>query len=85
MSVWIKTALSPSSANCILYQQAYFSGNEYVVFDLLGWKCGMLICYDNNVIENVRATTLLGAEILFAPHVTMCTPSPMPGRGFCGP
>jgi predicted amidohydrolase len=60
-------------------------GNEYVVFDLLGWKCGMLICYDNNVIENVRATTLLGAEILFAPHVTMCTPSPMPGRGFVDP
>ncbi len=57
-------------------------GTEYVVFDLLGWKCGILICYDNNVIENVRATTLLGANIIFAPHVTMCTPSPMPGRGF---
>ena len=41
-------------------------GEEYVVFDLLGWKCGILICYDNNVIENVRATTLLGAEIIFA-------------------
>ena len=61
----------------------YFSpGNEYVVFDLKGWKCGILICYDNNVIENVRATSLLGAEIIFAPHVTMCTPSSMPGRGF---
>jgi len=56
-------------------------GNEYVVFDLLGWKCGILICYDNNVIENVRATSLLGAEIIFAPHVTGCTPSAMPGRG----
>jgi predicted amidohydrolase len=61
----------------------YFSpGNEYVVFDLKGWKCGILICYDNNVVENVRATALLGAEIIFAPHVTMCTPSSMPGRGF---
>lgn len=61
----------------------YFSaGNEYVIFDLLGWKCGILICYDNNVIENVRATSLLGAEIIFAPHVTMCTPSAMPGRGY---
>lgn len=61
----------------------YFSpGNEYVVFDLKGWKCGILICYDNNVVENVRATSLLGAEIIFAPHVTMCTPSSMPGRGF---
>ncbi len=57
-------------------------GNEYVVFDLLGWKCGILICYDNNVIENVRATTLLGAELIFAPHVTGCTPSSMPGRGY---
>lgn len=57
-------------------------GNEYVVFDLLGWKCGILICYDNNVIENVRATALLGAELIFAPHVTCCTPSTMPGRGY---
>ena len=58
------------------------SGNEYCVFDLLGWKCGILICYDNNVIENVRATSLLGAEIIFAPHVTCCTPSAMPGRDY---
>lgn len=58
------------------------SGNDYVVFDLLGWKCGILICYDNNVIENVRATSLLGAELIFAPHVTGCTPSAMPGRDY---
>jgi predicted amidohydrolase len=58
------------------------AGDEYVVFDLLGWKCGILICYDNNVVENVRATSLLGAELIFAPHVTGCTPSAMPGRGF---
>ena len=57
-------------------------GNEYIVFDIKGWKCGILICYDNNIIENVRATTLLGAEIIFMPHVTMCTPSTRPGAGF---
>ena len=57
-------------------------GSEYIVFDIKGWKCGILICYDNNVLENVRATSLLGAEVIFAPHVTMCTPSSMPGRGF---
>ncbi|MGN6542907.1 MAG: nitrilase family protein [Ginsengibacter sp.] len=57
-------------------------GTGYVVFDIKDWKCGILICYDNNVVENVRATSLLGAEIIFAPHVTMCTPSSMPGRGF---
>ena len=60
-------------------------GNEYVVFDLHGWKCGILICYDNNIIENVRATAMLGADIIFMPHVTMCTPSPRPGAGFVDP
>jgi predicted amidohydrolase len=58
------------------------AGNAYCIFDLLGWKCGILICYDNNVIENVRATSLLGAELIFAPHVTGCTPSAMPHRGY---
>ena len=60
-------------------------GDSYCVFDLLGWKCGILICYDNNVIENVRATRLLGADIIFMPHVTMCTPSTRPGAGFVAP
>jgi predicted amidohydrolase len=60
-------------------------GSEYTVFELAGWKCGILICYDNNIIENVRATALLGAEIIFMPHVTMCTPSPRPGAGFVDP
>jgi predicted amidohydrolase len=60
-------------------------GNEYCVFDLMGWKCGILICYDNNIFENVRATTLLGAQIIFMPHVTMCTPSTRPGAGFVDP
>jgi predicted amidohydrolase len=61
------------------------AGDEYCVFDLYGWKCGILICYDNNIIENVRATALLGANIIFMPHVTMCTPSPRPGAGFVDP
>lgn len=60
-------------------------GDRYTVFDISGWKCGILICYDNNVVENVRATALLGAEIIFMPHVTMCTPSPRPGSGFVDP
>jgi predicted amidohydrolase len=60
-------------------------GNSYTVFDLHGWKCGILICYDNNIVENVRATALLGADILFMPHVTMCTPSTRPGAGFVNP
>jgi predicted amidohydrolase len=60
-------------------------GNQYVVFNLYGWKCGILVCYDNNIIENVRATALLGADIIFMPHVTMCTPSTRPGAGFVDP
>lgn len=60
-------------------------GNSYCVFELNGWKCGILICYDNNIIENVRAVNLLGADILFMPHVTMCTPSSRPGAGFVDP
>lgn len=60
-------------------------GNQYVVFDIHGWKCSILICYDNNIIENVRATTLLGAQIIFMPHVTMMTPSTRPGAGFADP
>jgi predicted amidohydrolase len=60
-------------------------GNSYVTFQLYGWTCGILICYDNNIIENVRATALLGADIIFMPHVTMCTPSTRPGAGFVDP
>lgn len=60
-------------------------GSEYCVFDLFGWKCGILVCYDNNIIENVRATKLLGADLIFMPHVTMCTPSTRPGAGFVEP
>ena len=60
-------------------------GNRYTVFEINGWTCGILICYDNNIIENVRATALLGADIIFMPHVTMCTPSTRPGAGFVDP
>ena len=58
------------------------NGHEYCVFELNGIKCGILICFDNNLPENVRITSLMGAEVIFMPHVTCCLPSPMPGRGF---
>jgi predicted amidohydrolase len=46
-------------------------GDRYTVFDTPhGCRVGVLICYDNNIIENARATALLGAEILLAPHQT---------------
>jgi len=57
-------------------------GNEFVTFDLKGWKCSILICYDNNIGENVREVALMGADIVFMPHVTCCLPWPTPGAGF---
>ncbi len=46
-------------------------GNRYTVFDTPhGCRIGVLICYDNNLIENVRINALMGAEILLAPHQT---------------
>ena len=56
-------------------------GDRYTVFDWAGVRFGVLTCYDNNLPENVRATTLLGAEVILMPHVTGCLPSSMPGRG----
>ena len=55
------------------------SGSDYTVFELPdGTKAGVLICYDCNLGENVRATALRGAEVLLAPHQTggCDTPSP---------
>jgi predicted amidohydrolase len=47
------------------------SGDRYTVFDLPGgFRAGILICYDNNIIENARMTALAGADVLLAPHQT---------------
>ena len=47
------------------------SGSEYTVFDTpQGFRAGILICYDNNLVENVRITALAGAEVLLSPHQT---------------
>src|SRR5262245_35093251 len=46
-------------------------GDRYTVFDTPhGCRVGVLICYDNNLVENARITALQGAEILLAPHQT---------------
>jgi predicted amidohydrolase len=60
-------------------------GGDYTVFDVLGARCGILICYDNNLPENPRILTLTGADVIFAPHVTGGLPSAMPGRGKIDP
>jgi predicted amidohydrolase len=47
------------------------SGTDLTVFDLPGgFRAGVLICYDCNLVENVRLTALRGADILIAPHQT---------------
>jgi predicted amidohydrolase len=46
-------------------------GDSFTVFELPGGvKAGILICYDCNLVENVRITALMGAEVLLAPHQT---------------
>jgi predicted amidohydrolase len=55
------------------------SGEGYTVFDTpWGVRLGILICWDNNLIENPRLTALRGAEILLAPHQTGGTNSLSP-------
>ena len=56
-------------------------GNEYITFELKGWKCSILICYDNNLACNVQAVAQLGTDLLFMPHVTCCLEWPIPGSG----
>jgi predicted amidohydrolase len=50
---------------------AIANGTEFTVFDLPdGLRAGVLICYDCNIVENVRITALRGADVLIAPHQT---------------
>jgi predicted amidohydrolase len=50
-------------------------GDGYVTFDIKGWKCSILICYDNNIIENARAVKYSG-PILFSCRMLLCVPHP---------
>ena len=51
--------------------EAIRSGDEHTVFDTPhGCRAAVLVCYDNNVVENVRIAALRGAELLLAPHQT---------------
>jgi predicted amidohydrolase len=56
--------------HCFISEHMH-SGDSFTVFDTtLGHKVGILICYDNNLVENARMTALMGADILLAPHQT---------------
>jgi predicted amidohydrolase len=55
----------------VFVSQHLAPGDRYTVFDTPhGCRVGVLICYDNNLVENARLTALAGAEILLAPHQT---------------
>ena len=55
------------------------SGDAFTVFDTpFGVRVGVLICWDNNLVENARATALLGADVILAPHQTGGTASRSP-------
>ncbi|MEV6282881.1 nitrilase family protein [Kribbella sp. NPDC051770] len=58
--------------------EAISSGDSYTVFETPWATVGVLICWDNNLVENVRATALLGATVLIAPHQTGGTNSVSP-------
>jgi predicted amidohydrolase len=59
--------------------ESIHSGDRYTVFETpWGIRIGILICWDNNLVENVRATALLGATLLIAPHQTGGTNSRSP-------
>lgn len=59
--------------------EAIDSGEGYTVFDTpWGVRMAILICWDNNLVENVRASALLGASVLIAPHQTGGTASRSP-------
>ncbi len=46
----------------------YFrAGTQYPVFDVCGWKVGMVICYDTFFPESIRCVTLNGAELVCIP------------------
>ena len=54
------------------FESDYISaGDQITVFDTPhGCRLGVLTCYDNNIVENVRMTALEGAQIILAPHQT---------------
>lgn len=49
----------------------YTPGDRYVLFDYMGKRFGLLICYDVEFPEHVRALAGQGAEIILVPTANM--------------
>lgn len=53
-------------AEGLRHEPAFFRpGNELVTFDLKGWKCGLMICYDGDFPEMARAYANRDCAALF--------------------
>lgn len=56
-------------------ESIYFKrGSKLAVWPVLGWKVGLLICYDLFHPEVARTLTVLGAELLIAPFAHIAEP-----------
>lgn len=50
------------------FERSYFSpGNAYTLFNLNGWSVAILVCYDVEFPEAVRACAARGAQLVVAP------------------
>jgi predicted amidohydrolase len=50
------------------YEKSYFTtGNAYTLFELHGWSIAILVCYDVEFPEAVRACAARGAQLVVAP------------------
>jgi predicted amidohydrolase len=50
------------------YEQSYFvTGDAYTLFELNGWSIAILVCYDVEFPEAVRACAMRGAQLVVAP------------------
>jgi N-carbamoylputrescine amidase len=49
----------------------YRAGSRLPVFEIMGWRVGILICYDNYVPEPTRVLMTKGAEVVLAPFAEL--------------
>lgn len=51
--------------------EAFHPGKAYAVFEYMGVRIGLLVCYDVEFPEHVRALKRLGAEVILVPTANM--------------
>jgi len=52
-------------------EKIYFKrGSRFPIFDILGWRVGISICYDNSFPETARILAVKGAELIIMPFAT---------------